>query len=64
MDDIVKKYSSEIKSLLSDEKNQRILLIAGAAYLLSKEDKERNAILAGLAGAVLLPEATNVTLKK
>jgi hypothetical protein len=64
MDDLVKKYSSEIKGLLSDEKNQRILLIAGAAYLLSKEDKERNAILAGLAGAVLLPEATNVTLKK
>lgn len=58
MDDLLKTYSSEIKSVLSDKKNQQALAIAGAVYLLSKSDKERNSIIAGLGALALLPEKT------
>lgn len=56
MDELLKTYGSEIKNVLKDPKNQQALAIAGAVYLLSKDNKERNTIIAGLASLALLPE--------
>lgn len=56
MDELIKKYGNEAKTLLQDPKNQQVLLIAGAVYLLSRTSKERNAILSGLAALALLPD--------
>lgn len=56
MDDLLKTYGSEIKTLLADKKNQQAMLIVGAVYLLSKDNKERNSIIAGLASLALLPD--------
>lgn len=59
MDDLLKNYSKEIKSVLKDKRNQSALAIVGAVYLLSKDNKERNAIIAGLGALALLPEETS-----
>lgn len=59
MDELLKTASTEIKKVIQDPKNQQALMIAGAVYLLSKDSKERNAILAGLASLALLPDKTN-----
>lgn len=56
MDELLKTYGSEIKTLLADKKNQQAMLIVGAVYLLSKDNKERNSIIAGLASLALLPD--------
>lgn len=58
MDEFLKTHGDTIKSLLAEKRNQEILLIAGAAYFLSKTQKERNALLAGVAGMALLPKKT------
>lgn len=59
MDELIKSYSSQIKELLKDEKNQQTLLIAGAVYMLSKTSKERNTIIAAVAAHALLPDKTD-----
>ena len=46
----------EAKSLLEDPKNKQALAVAGLAYLLSRSNKERNALVAAAAALVLLPE--------
>ena len=56
MDDLIKTYGKEVKTLLTDKKNQQALAIVGAVYLLSKENKERNSVLAGLAALAFLPD--------
>jgi hypothetical protein len=57
MEELLKTYGSQIKTMLEDPKNQQVALIAGAAYLISKNDKERNAAIAAVASYVLLPDA-------
>lgn len=64
MEELLKTYSSEIKTVLSDKKNQQALAIVGAVYLLSKDNKERNAVIAGLASLALLPEKGVVAKKE
>lgn len=64
MEELIKTYSSEIKTVLSDKKNQQALAIVGAVYLLSKTNKERNAIVAGLASLALLPDKGIVAKKE
>lgn len=70
MDEIVKSLSANIKDLgpsiqelLADKKNQEVAAIAGAVYLLSKSNKERNAIIAGVAALAFLPDKTAKTTK-
>lgn len=70
MDELVKSLSNnikdlgpEIENLLQDKKNQEVAAIAGAVYLLSKSNKERNAIIAGVAAIALLPDKTKITEK-
>lgn len=58
MDELIKSYSGQIKTLLKDPRNQEVLLIAGAVYMLSKTSKERNTIIAAVAAHALLPEKT------
>lgn len=58
MDEVIKSYGSQIRELLKDKKNQEVLLIAGAVYMLSKTSKERNTIIAAVAAHALLPEKT------
>lgn len=68
MDEIVKSLSTNLKELgpsiqelLADKKNQEVAAIAGAAYLLSKSNKERNAIIAGVAALAFLPDGKKVS---
>ncbi len=56
MDDLLQSASKEVKEVLKDPRNQQVLAIVGAVYLLSKDNKERNAIIGGLAALALLPE--------
>lgn len=56
MDELLKTYGKEVKKVLADKRNQQTLAIVGAVYLLSKSNKERNSIIAGLASLALLPE--------
>jgi hypothetical protein len=63
LDELLKNYGAEIKSVLSDKKNQQALAIVGAVYLMSKNNKERNAVIAGLASLALLPDSTVASKK-
>jgi len=56
MDDLLQSASKEVKGLLKEPRNQQVLAIVGAVYLLSRDNKERNAIIAGIAGIALLPD--------
>ncbi len=58
LDDLLSQTVSEARKLLQDPKNKQAMAIAGLAYLLSKSNKERNALLAAAASLVLLPEGT------
>jgi hypothetical protein len=58
MDEVLKNYGSEIKTVLQDKRNQEILAIVGAVYLLSRDNKQRNAIVSGLAALAFLPDKT------
>lgn len=60
MDELIKTYSKEIKTVLKDKKNQQALAIVGAVYLLSLDNKERNSVMAGLAALALLPDKAEV----
>lgn len=53
MDDIFKDSAEEVKKILKDKKNKGAILAAGAAYLLSDKNKERNALIGGLVGYLL-----------
>lgn len=56
MEDLINNSLSEVKKLLSDPKNKQTALVSTAAYILSKDDKERNALVAGLLAYLLIPE--------
>lgn len=65
MDELVKSLGTNIKEvlpditeMLKDKRNQELIAIVGATYLLSKSNKERNAIIAGVASLALLPSNT------
>lgn len=54
--DVIQMAVSEAKNILADKKNKSALAVAGAVYFLSKDNKERNAIIAGVATLLFLPE--------
>jgi len=56
MEDLLQTTVAQAKDLLGNPKNKQALAIAGLAYYVSKDHKERNAVLAGLGALVLLPE--------
>lgn len=56
MTELLQTYGDKAKDLLSDDRNKQALAIVGAVYLLSKNNKERNSIIAGIAALALLPE--------
>lgn len=56
LDQLLTQTVSEAKKLLDDPKNKQAMAVAGIAYLLSKANKERNAILAAAASLILLPD--------
>lgn len=57
MDDIkglVKQAVSEVDTVLADPKNKNTILASAIAYILSKNHKERNAIVTGILTYTLL----------
>lgn len=63
LQELLKTYGADAKKLLKDKKVQEVAAIAGAVYLLSKTNKERNALIAGLASYALLPDKASKDLK-
>lgn len=55
-DNMVEKALTEIKKTLKNPKNQQTAIAAAGAYLISKTNKERNALAAGLLAYMLLPD--------
>ena len=50
MDDLVKTAVNEAKKVLKDKKNKNAIAASAIAYYISNENKERNAIVAGILG--------------
>lgn len=59
VDDVVDKAVKEVKNILNNKKNKGAAVGATLGYVLSKENKERNAVLAGLAAYFLTKDNDN-----
>ena len=57
MEQLLQTLPADIKTALMNTKNQELLAVAAIAYLVSKDNKTRNAIIAAVVAAVALPGA-------
>jgi hypothetical protein len=54
MEDIVKSTTNELKKVLKNKDNKHAILASTIAYYLSNENKERNALIAGVLAYTVL----------
>lgn len=57
MDDVVNSLIKESKQILKDPKLKSVVAVSVVAYAVSKQNKERNAAIAGVLTYLFLPDS-------